>query len=576
MGTMKTTIKRKIAKSKLPSEQPTATVNRAGGVAFEISNPSVKLLTMTGGSFFAEPRYYNQKTCRAKRLSSGKFGKLAERLILSEEKAIRFVHCDELDDVAIEIISTAIDVAQGQHPRDLLALANYLRNKGNIRLTPQVFLVLASRMEETKGYVRSYVEKIVKRPDEIKTCLMLYRYFFGMKCLPNALAQGLSDRLSQLNEVALMKYDDKNFPTWKDVLCWLPRKKNWPLSTDLSNYFKKGIVTDKTPIARDRSLLAKMETFDVKAQVLAKSSRTNWEVLLSQFGQEKKNVWEFLINENLVGYMALLRNLRNLIQAGVDKDTLKKVYNKLSNPEEVRNSKQLPFRYLAAYNELEKIEASSNVSKLLEAIENATEVAIENCPVIPGYSVIAIDDSGSMSCHLSEKSSMTAFDAACALGAICARRGEEVDVVAFSHDVRTVNMTKHTTMMNIAKNIENNGGCTNTHLVIKKLIKEKKFPDRLFIFSDMQAWNNTSSWGYLNSENCADLWSKYRKLGKEAKKTWLHSVNICGYGDTPFCEKDKKVNLLGGFNESVLSLALQTEGVMDDGIPPIEYIRENF
>jgi len=230
---------------------------------------------------------------------------------------------------------------------------------------------------------------------------------------------------------------------------------------------------------------------------------------------------------------------------------------------------------LAAYNELEKIGAGSNVSKLMEALENATETAIENCPAFPGHTVVAIDDSGSMSSRVSDKSVMSAFDAACSLGAICARRGDEVDVVAFSDDVRRVNITKHMTMMGIAKKVGYHGGCTNTHRVIEMLIEKKMIPDRLFIFSDMQAWNS-SGYGFGRSKaSCADLWAKYRKM-PGANKTWLHSVNVCGYGDTPFCEDDKRLNLMGGFNESVLSMALKTEGVLGDSIPPMDYIRENF
>jgi hypothetical protein len=570
---MSNKMKASFVRTSKPSESKDATVNRAGGVAFDISDPAVKLLTMTGGSFFAEPRYYNGDSCRPTRLASGKFGKLAERLRLNEAKAAKFANCDELDDVAKEIIATAVDVAQGKNPRDLLALANWLRNEGNIRLTPQVFLVLASRIEATKPYVKKYVPLIVKRPDEIKTCLMLHRYLFGMKCLSNALATGLSNRLSQIGEAALMKYDGKDFPTWGNVLGWLPREKGWPMSNALSAYFKTGVVCAETPVAMKRSMLAKMDTFDDKARVLAKESSVNWEVLLSQFGKSetgKKAVWEFLIDEDLVGYMAMLRNLRNLVQAGVGKDTIKKVYEKLSNADEVRKSKQLPFRYLAAYNELTKLGGGVDISKLLEAVENATETAIENCPKMPGHTIVAVDDSGSMSTPISQMSSLSAFNAACALGAICARRGDEVEFYAFSNDVRVVNITKHMTMMNIAKNVGNHGGATNTHKVIQKLISEKNVPDRLIILSDGQAWN--SGWG---SENCADEWKKFKRI-EGAKETWLHSINVMGYGDTPFCEKDNRLNLLGGFNESVLAMMLKAEGVGGEDVPPMDYIRSNF
>src|SRR6185436_11835319 len=46
-----------------------------------------------------------------------------------------------------------------------------------------------------------------------------------------------------------------------------------------------------------------------------------WEVALSATGQSqaaKREVWERLLRENKLGALALLRNLRNMKQAGVD------------------------------------------------------------------------------------------------------------------------------------------------------------------------------------------------------------------------------------------------------------------
>ena len=75
-----------------------------------------------------------------------------------------------------------------------------------------------------------------------------------------------------------------------------------------------------------------------------------WETELSARGNTKE-VWDELIASGRVGYMALLRNLRNIIKSGAD---ITPVLAVLSNPIQVKKSKQLPFRFFSAYRMLEK------------------------------------------------------------------------------------------------------------------------------------------------------------------------------------------------------------------------------
>ena len=48
-----------------------------------------------------------------------------------------------------------------------------------------------------------------------------------------------------------------------------------------------------------------------------------WEAVISA-SKDKKKDWERLVTENKLGYMALLRNLNNLIKNNVDEDILEK------------------------------------------------------------------------------------------------------------------------------------------------------------------------------------------------------------------------------------------------------------
>ena len=177
-----------------PSLSKKATLNRAGGEAFEIENPTLKLLTMTGGAFFSEPKYYSFE--EPVRGSDGKIANLKARIQKIEDGMASFLNCEELDDTAREVINTAIEVANSDNPRDLLRLAAWLRNDMNIRLTPQVLLVIASQNANTQPHIKDFADKIILRPDEVKTCLMLHRFFFGQKFLKSSLAKALGKAMN--------------------------------------------------------------------------------------------------------------------------------------------------------------------------------------------------------------------------------------------------------------------------------------------------------------------------------------------------------------------------------------------
>ena len=121
---------------------PDRTVNKAGGEAFEIRDPSLRLLTMIGSSFWNEPQYYGTAPD-------------AERI-------------DGLGDEATLIVTTAREIAASQNPRDLLALALWARSEMNVRTTPQVLLAIAAAEPNTKPFVRSYTPRVVQRADEIR------------------------------------------------------------------------------------------------------------------------------------------------------------------------------------------------------------------------------------------------------------------------------------------------------------------------------------------------------------------------------------------------------------------------
>jgi hypothetical protein len=606
MGTFQKNARKAAKRARSPIGDPTLTANRAGGVAFEITDPSEKLLTMVGARLdITEPSFYSAESCSAKRLDPKNREKLDARVEVNTGKFRTLTDVDGLDDVAQEILATAVSVLDSENPRDVLAIANWLRNEMHLRLTPAILLVIASMHPKGKEYVQNYATKVVQRPDDIKNALLFWRYIQGTKAMPKSLGRGLGDALSKFGERALMKYDSSNFPTWKDVLRWLPRKKGYPLAQALREYFVNGVVSEEgTPIAYNRKALAKCTELNAEAMRLIKKTRATWENVLSQFGKTaagKKAAWEYLVKTGMVGYMAALRNLRNLVEADVSPATIEKIASKLANPDEVRKSKQLPFRFLSAAEAIDKFRGSK-FSKLLDpvfsAVEEAVEVACENVPELPGTTVVFADNSGSMNTGVSQKSKMSCRDAANMLAGIIAKRGERAYVCAFSASVLNFRVTKRTTALGLAQSMAKKcpPSSTNTHLCFDWLMKQDIVADRIILLSDMQAWYSGGGyWGsYNESRNVAIGWEQYKRMCGKVKP-WMHSVHLNGYGDNPTPVKDPHVNLISGFSENIIRMLLNTEAGMTDAravaqvlsgeelepeapkdLPTIEQIRANW
>lgn len=525
-------------------------VNKAGGQAFSVTDPSVRMLTMLGSSFWNEPTYYGSPAPKNAKPTKG-----AKRKGPSDPLAT----AEPLSTEAANILVTAQEIARGDNPRDLLALALWARAEMNIRTTPQILLAVAANEPKTKPFVRSYASKIVQRADEVRQVfaahLALYANGVGSNAggqkIPNSLKRGLADAIAKFSESQLMKYDSDERPTFADVLKMIDRSKDRALPQGVYKYLLTGEVSDPAamPVIAARKALAKKNVLDNEARELIHKSHANWEVVLSQFGS-KKEVWELVAPE--MGYMALLRNLRNLIQADVD---LKAVAKRLADPKEVERSKQLPFRFYSAWKTLTDAGALKGSGKVIaDALESALSHSARSLPRISGVTAIASDNSGSMSTPVSAKSIVTAQAAANLLAAMALRISDDGHAFVFGEQAALVPLSPSEgifTAMNKQAST-NVGHSTNAHRVLELMIAKKMFVDRLIVFSDMQCYDSTGG-----ANTFSGSVAKYRETINPA--LFVHSIDLVGYGKSVLSSRDPRVNLVSGFSEKILRTVVDFE-----------------
>ncbi len=272
-------------------------------------------------------------------------------------------------------------------PEEVAALAVEARSAHNLRHVPLLLLNILTKIGAGKpGLVSRAIEQVIQRADELAEFAAIYMDT-GRKPLSGQAKKGLTAAFRKFNEYDLAKYNRDGRFKLRDVLFLCHAKPK-----------------DDTQAALWRRLIdGTLETPDT------------WEVALSG-GADKKEAFERLLAEGKLGYLALLRNLRNMVEAGVERDLIKRALLARKGAHRV-----LPFRYVAA---------TRAVPQLEPAIDEALCAAIREYPPLRGHTAILVDVSGSMDYKLSERSDLKRIDAAAALAAVV--NAEELTMASFS------------------------------------------------------------------------------------------------------------------------------------------------
>ena len=411
-------------------------------------------------------------------------------------------------------------------------LCIYARNEMHLRTISHVLVSELAKSTEGKEYVRKTLNKIIERPDDMTEVLAYYLNTYG-KPIPNSVKKGLADNFGKFDEYQLAKYNRKNAIKLKDILCLAHPKAKDERQSDLW----KRLLEDR------------LET------------HVTWETELSTKGNTKET-WERLIEENRLGYMAMLRNLRNIIKSGAS--NLNKVYEYLTDEERVLKNKQLPFRYYSAYKTLKN--EGIGTSKIYDALETAIKISTKNIDRLTGKTLIAADVSGSMNFPISRKSDLTCAEVAVLMLSIANYICEETITKTFDNYLYTCNLATQNGIIANANSIKVNGGGTDITLPLRYLLDRKIFVDRIIILSDNEINREYSyNTGYSRSSTCQALVEEYKK--RINPDVWVHAIDMQGYGTQQF--KGKNVNIIAGWSERVFDFISSVEQGMDSLIDKI-------
>ncbi len=286
-------------------------------------------------------------------------------------------------------------------PEAVAQIAVDAREKMKLRHAPLLIVRAMAASERHRPLVAATLERVIQRPDEMTEFLAVYwSDVIGLqqqrkkRPVPAQVKKGLAKAFAKFDAYQLAKYDRDGPVRLRDVLFITHAK---PANADQANVWKQ--LVDGT--------LASPDT---------------WEVNLSG-GAGKKETFERLIADKKLGALALLRNLRGMLGAGVAKKTIAGALD------EMRTDRVLPYRFVAAARYAPDFEPE---------LEKAMFRSLEAHEKLPGRTRILIDVSGSMDAPMSARSEMMRVDAACGLAVLLREIGNEVEVFTFSDEVKKV------------------------------------------------------------------------------------------------------------------------------------------
>lgn len=336
------------------------------------------------------------------------------------------------------IADRIVELCAQVKPEFIATLAVEARTTGNLRHVP--LLLLVQLVKHGKGQmVAEAICNVIQRADELAEFLALY-WSPAKQKLSNPMRKGLAKAFLKFDEYQLAKYNRDGAVKLRDVLFLCHAKPDDAARADLWKRLVAGEL--KTP--------------------------DTWEVELSA-GKDKKATFERLIAEKKLGYLALLRNLRNMEQAGCDRDLVRNaIIARKGGAERV-----LPFRFTAAARAAPSYEA---------ALDRALLEGIEQLPKLRGTTVVLVDVSGSMDWPLSGKSDLKRVDAAATLASVI--NAEDLRVFSFSTATKEVPARRGMAGVQAIITSQAHGG---TDLGLAVRIANGMKHDRLIVITDEQS-----------------------------------------------------------------------------------------
>ena len=428
------------------------------------------------------------------------------------------------DQKRVERLETAITKCVVRGNLDFVANAIvYGRKVMNIRTMPIVAAVLFAKVVRDckKEYpdMKYVIRDVIRRADQLTDLFAYALTVFGdKKHIPRAVLKGIG--------LAFHKFDEYQFAKYKGGNKTITLSAALRLSHPQNATPEQGAIFEK--IIKDT--LSIPDTWETKLSING------------QLGHDKLTdtaLWTELLTSGKVGYLALMRNLRNIHNANVSLSVIREhVIDVITNPDLVQKNGMLPFQYDRAMMALD--DCKTDIAKALRsAVATAVDHAVVNMRPLGNRVWIILDESGSMKHDSHDKQNKKLPNAAYIASHFVAalmKTHNNVDkfhITGFATSARTIRPLKgnvYDIQSTIYKNITGGGTAIKTALQEKSGLGFE--PDTVILLSDMEvdstAWSTDTNVTSMFAPDCLKI-----------------AINLGSGETTPVSEKQGWMQLAG-------------------------------
>lgn len=410
-------------------------------------------------------------------------------------------------------------------PKFVGRAAYFARNTLGMRSISQLTAAMLNPIQfEGK---RDFYAKYMKRPDDVSEIFAILDAFGEKRS--HALVRGAADYLSSLNAYTMDKYAMRN--------------KDWSMIDLINVCHPKSAVVDKFYNGQ----LEHAGTWEQK-------------ISASKSEEEKSQNWRELVEGGKLGYLALIRNLNNILAANVSEDWIERyLVPQLTNADKIHKSLVFPYQIYTAYKNLEVREVNTYF-----ALDKAFRESVKNVPGLDGSSLVVLDVSGSMEDRISGRSNMTIKEVCACYAAAIYLSNPNSEFIKFGNHAKRCHYNRLDSVFVLIKKMQVNDGCGygTDILPVWKMLNQHY--DRVFLFSDMQVMDSRS-WWTRNSDTAIDAMNEYmRRYGR----TCVYSVDAGNYPNQISNPLRGDLTLLTGFSDKVFKFI----SLMESGVSMIDYI----
>lgn len=446
-------------------------------------------------------------------------------------------------------------------PEWIQGFIGYLRNTLQMRSASLVMACEYIRSGAPGG--RQVLNEALQRADEPAEAVGYWLSQYGRK-MPAPFKRGVADAVVRLyTERNALKWDGQaKTIRFADVIELVHPRPRESWQSELFHYLldkrhhpDNAIIGERLELIHlDRRLQAMPEKGRRVAlrEGLTQEAGWSWERLSGWLpGGMDAEAWESLIPH--MGYMALIRNLRNFEENGISKDMARKVRDRIEDPEEVIKSRQFPYRFWSAYKHVPSLTWGG-------ALEDALDLSCRNIPELRGRTLILIDTSASMNSAVSGKSQAMRYEIAALFAGAVAKRAARADVVIFGDHSKAFPIGKTESVLRYVQRVSGALGSVGHGTMIWSAVRDHfAGHDRVVIFTDEQTMDSAGNPARM-------YYGRNEALTGIDKIPVIHGFNLAGYGPAMMPSKPGRYSY-GGFTDATFVLMAALESGEEAGWP---------